>query len=282
MTPEFRAAIFKWEYDAAKDGPKDECIPFQLQSLFGHMTLTKSGSLTTEKLTKSFGWGNSEAFQQQDVQELCRVLFDCLEGAFKGTDNATLIDDLYQGEMVDYLTTIGFDYESKKSEKFLDVSLNIKEFGNEVPMNSVTESLESYLKPEKLEGDNQVDLPPLLVCFLLWLPPPPPSLSLSHALHTRTRAQHTRAQHTRAQHTRAHARAVFLREGRQEAGRHQGFPSREAPLRPHTAAQAVRPRLQHLPTDQAQRPGPLPPHPQHEPLRAQRLGGRQRVRSSQR
>ena len=68
MTPEFRAAIFKWEYDEAKDGPKDECIPFQLQSLFGHMTITKSGSLTTEKLTKSFGWGNSEAFQQQVVQ----------------------------------------------------------------------------------------------------------------------------------------------------------------------------------------------------------------------
>ena len=36
------------------------------------------------------------------LQELCRVLFDCLEEAFKGTDNATLIDDLYQGEMVSY------------------------------------------------------------------------------------------------------------------------------------------------------------------------------------
>ena len=47
------------------------------------------------------------------------MLFDCLEEAFKGTDNATLIDDLYQGEMVDYLTTIGYEYESRKPEKFL-------------------------------------------------------------------------------------------------------------------------------------------------------------------
>ena len=68
---------------------------------------------------------------------------------------------------VDYLTTIGYDYESKKPEKFLDISLNIKEFGNEVPMNSVTESLESYLKPEKLEGDNQVSIEPTLSSFCI-------------------------------------------------------------------------------------------------------------------
>jgi hypothetical protein len=68
---------------------------------------SKAGALSTKALTESFGWGNAEAFQQQDVQELCRVLFDRLEEAFKGTPNQTLVNDLYQGEMVDYLETIG-------------------------------------------------------------------------------------------------------------------------------------------------------------------------------
>jgi hypothetical protein len=35
------------------------------------------------------------------------VLFDRLEEAFKGTENENLVNDLYQGQMVDYLETIG-------------------------------------------------------------------------------------------------------------------------------------------------------------------------------
>jgi hypothetical protein len=42
-------------------------------------------------------------FQQQDVQELCRVLFDALEDAFRGTAVDNVIDRLYAGELVDYL-----------------------------------------------------------------------------------------------------------------------------------------------------------------------------------
>jgi len=155
MTPEFRSALYSWKYDEEKDGPESECIPFQLQSLFGQMQLSKQGALTTESLTKSFGWGNAEAFQQQDVQELCRVLFDRLEEAFKGTANANLVNELYQGGMVDYLETIGYDYESKRPTEFLDISLQVKAFGSDKAFSSVEESLRSFLAPEKLEGENQ-------------------------------------------------------------------------------------------------------------------------------
>ena len=54
-------------------------------------------------MTNSFGWKESDAFTQHDVQELCRVLFDALEKVFKGTEQETLINDLYQGEMKDYV-----------------------------------------------------------------------------------------------------------------------------------------------------------------------------------
>lgn len=39
-----------------------------------------------------------DSFQQHDVQELCRVLFDALETTFQGTVNETLVNNLYQGE----------------------------------------------------------------------------------------------------------------------------------------------------------------------------------------
>ncbi len=36
-------------------------------------------AISTEELTKSFGWENNEGGQQQDVSELNRVLFDAIE-----------------------------------------------------------------------------------------------------------------------------------------------------------------------------------------------------------
>ena len=39
-----------------------------------------------------------DSFQQHDVQELCRVLFDALESTFQGTVNEKLVNNLYQGE----------------------------------------------------------------------------------------------------------------------------------------------------------------------------------------
>lgn len=43
------------------------------------------------------------AWQQHDVQELCRVMFDALEINWKKTDQANLINELYQGKLKDYV-----------------------------------------------------------------------------------------------------------------------------------------------------------------------------------
>jgi len=75
MTPEFRRAIFAWRYegsaDASKGFAKEESIAFQLQKLFGFLQLGQKHQLRdvdTVGLTTSFGWNDSEVFQQQDVQ----------------------------------------------------------------------------------------------------------------------------------------------------------------------------------------------------------------------
>jgi len=43
------------------------------------------------------------AWQQHDVQELCRVMFEALEQSWKNTDQANLITQLYQGKIKDYV-----------------------------------------------------------------------------------------------------------------------------------------------------------------------------------
>lgn len=155
MTPPFRRAIFTWNYDASKDGAEDFCIPLQLQKLFGLLQLSKTRAVDTVGLTKSFGWEGSEVFQQQDVQELTRVLFDALEEAFRGTEMETIIDDLYAGQLIDYLRCIDVDYQSERVDKFLDFSLAIAPFGQTKTMKNLTECIEMFLQPEILNGDNK-------------------------------------------------------------------------------------------------------------------------------
>jgi hypothetical protein len=155
MTPEFRKAIFTWNYDPQKHGAEEWCITLQLQRLFGLLQLSKQRAVDTVALTHSFGWEGSEVFQQQDVQELTRVLFDALEQTLKGTEVENIIDDLYAGELIDYLRCIDVDYESERVDKFLDFSLAIVPFGSDKPMHSLTECIEMFLKPEILDGDNK-------------------------------------------------------------------------------------------------------------------------------
>jgi ubiquitin carboxyl-terminal hydrolase 7 len=41
--------------------------------------------VSTQDLTRAFGWASYEAFLQQDVQEMMRVLLDKLESKMKNT-----------------------------------------------------------------------------------------------------------------------------------------------------------------------------------------------------
>ena len=72
------------------------CIPYQLQKLFAELQYSRRDHIDTRSLTKSFGWDGAEAFQQQDVQEFLRVLFDALEKSFEIVgESCEFIDELY-------------------------------------------------------------------------------------------------------------------------------------------------------------------------------------------
>lgn len=85
MTPEFRKHIYAWEYNPEKHGDPEDCIPLQLQLLFGKLQISERPYVATKALTKSFGWDTRDSFQQHDVQEFCRVLFDAIEQSMAET-----------------------------------------------------------------------------------------------------------------------------------------------------------------------------------------------------
>ncbi|KAH9503711.1 Ubiquitin carboxyl-terminal hydrolase 47, partial [Bulinus truncatus] len=90
-------------------------------------------AIETTDLTRSFGWDSSEVWQQHDVQELCRVMFDALEQKWKNTCG----------------------YESARVDAYLDIPLVIRPFGSSESYGSVIEAMNAFVQPEILDGTNQ-------------------------------------------------------------------------------------------------------------------------------
>ncbi|XP_059372965.1 ubiquitin carboxyl-terminal hydrolase 47-like [Carassius carassius] len=154
MTPEFRNALYNWEFEDSEDDPVNS-IPYQLQRLFVLLQTSKKRAIETTDVTRSFGWDSSEAWQQHDVQELCRVMFDALEQKWKQTEQADLINQLYQGKLKDYVRCLECGYESWRIDTYLDIPLVIRPFGASQVFGSVEEALQAFIQPETLDGPNQ-------------------------------------------------------------------------------------------------------------------------------
>ncbi|PAV82585.1 hypothetical protein WR25_26698 isoform E [Diploscapter pachys] len=171
MTPEFRNAVFRWEYKASSDKKSSTSIPHQLQKLFVLLQTTDRENLETKDLTTSFGWTSAEAYDQHDVQELCRLMFDALEMRWKGTQNEKLIQSLYRyivalstelceltvcrGTMQDFVKCLKCGKENMRQDFFLDLPLAIKPFGATSAFSSIEEALSAFVTPELLTGSNK-------------------------------------------------------------------------------------------------------------------------------
>ena len=154
MTPEFRREIYRWKYEE-KLGNRETCIPLQLQILFVRLQTSQSYCIETTALTKSFGWTQAESFQQHDVQEFCRVLFEAIEKSTKETNSAKFIQDLYEGIYEDYVKCSSCNTESIREDKFLDLSLTIKNQHERIYNDSVEKALTGFVRPEYLTEANQ-------------------------------------------------------------------------------------------------------------------------------
>ncbi|XP_066582168.1 ubiquitin carboxyl-terminal hydrolase 47 [Prorops nasuta] len=155
MTPEFRNALYNWEYVEGSEKDEANSIPYQLQKLFLNLQTSSKPAVETTALTKSFGWDSTEAWQQHDIQELCRVMFDALEQKFKNTQQADLINRLYEGTMIDYVKCLECGTVKSREDTFLDIPLPLRPFGSTVAYNSVELAMNAFVQPETLEGNNQ-------------------------------------------------------------------------------------------------------------------------------
>lgn len=117
------------------------------------MQQRKHISIGTTRLTRSFGWDSAEAFEQHDVQEFCRVLFERIDDSCDKKNK--FIESLYEGEMIDYVMCRECHNVSKRTDKFMDISLTIKNEFDNIHNKSLVEALKNYLQPEVLSGSNQ-------------------------------------------------------------------------------------------------------------------------------
>ena len=120
-----------------------------LQRVF-HSLQTKPKAVDTCKLTKAFGWDRYESFMQHDVQELNRVLCDNLEEKMKKHDDNT-VQELFEGKCESFIRCLNVEYESKRTEAFYDIQLDVK------GCKTIEDSFAQYVKIEKLIGENQYD-----------------------------------------------------------------------------------------------------------------------------
>eukprot|EP00820_Chromera_velia_P003234 Cvel_16597.t1-p1 / transcript=Cvel_16597.t1 / gene=Cvel_16597 / organism=Chromera_velia_CCMP2878 / gene_product=Ubiquitin carboxyl-terminal hydrolase 64E, putative / transcript_product=Ubiquitin carboxyl-terminal hydrolase 64E, putative / location=Cvel_scaffold1285:43770-50029(+) / protein_length=570 / sequence_SO=supercontig / SO=protein_coding / is_pseudo=false len=156
MTPEFRKGLYAWTYDKESDGEEEMCIPLQLQKLFGLLQISDRSYAETKDLTKSFGWNTGEAFQQHDVQEFCRVLFDAIE-ALHGGDEENFISEAFTGHLLDYVMCKECKHMSSRRDKFMDLALTINNPFENIQADSLETAMEGFLKTEVLDGANQYE-----------------------------------------------------------------------------------------------------------------------------
>jgi hypothetical protein len=155
MTPELRAALWQWEWDPSRNAAKEECIPYQLQRLFVNLYKSKDRAVSTEELTKSFGWTGSEAFAQHDVQEMFNLMSQALETTFTGTPQAQLMKSLYEGRTKDGVRCKDCGTLSARPDVYTDICLSIRQFGKPEAIKSVEEGLQNYFEQEQMDGENQ-------------------------------------------------------------------------------------------------------------------------------
>ncbi|KAH7135460.1 hypothetical protein B0J11DRAFT_160024 [Dendryphion nanum] len=146
FTNAFRKAVYQIPTD--EETNQAGTSAYALQRLF-YLLQTQNGAVATTDLTQSFGWDSKQIFEQQDVQELSRVLMDKLDEKMKGTEAQGALEKMFVGKMKTYISCINVDYESSRIEDFWDIQLNVS--GNK----NLDDSFRDYIQVETMDGENK-------------------------------------------------------------------------------------------------------------------------------
>jgi len=146
MVPEFRHAIYNWDYDAVIHGEELYCLTRQLQLLFVNLQFSIQSSISTISLTRSFGWTAADSFSQQDVQECMMIIFDFILSQCQNSDLPHLVFQLMYSHIKNNLTCLNCHVTRGGFDTQRDIQLQVRGFS------SLEESLDNYIHEEVLEG----------------------------------------------------------------------------------------------------------------------------------
>lgn len=143
----FRAAVYALPHC---DEVYGSSTTLALQHVFKELQCS-SKTVTTSELCTSFGWTSADAFTQQDVQEMMRILLDKLESKMTNTSVDGVIKGLFAGTIRSYIQCINVEYASNREEEFYDIQLDVKGCAD------IYQSFDKYISTEVLDGENQYD-----------------------------------------------------------------------------------------------------------------------------
>lgn len=137
--PYFRKIVYKI--------PLNSAFVFELQKLFFMLQLSDK-PVSTLDFTFSLEWNTINLGSQNDVQEFWKIFQDKLEQSMKNSEVEGMMEKLFRGSLSNYIRCIDAPYESKRSEYFYDISLNV------IGCKDVYESFKKYCEIEMLQGDD--------------------------------------------------------------------------------------------------------------------------------
>lgn len=166
FTTAFRKVIYSWDFlqdsrtvlshaeQAVYQIPTESEVDYRANSAYALQRLfyqlqTNSTAVSTHELTGAFGWDSKQIFEQQDVQELSRVLMERLEERMKGTDAENALARMFVGKMKTYISCINIEFESSRMEEFWDLQLNVN------GIKGLEDSFKDYIAQETMDGENQ-------------------------------------------------------------------------------------------------------------------------------
>ncbi len=108
----------------ASDEKKKAVSLFQLQKLFAYLVSSEREAITPTFLKATLPLHFKTSHAQEDSSEFGRFYLDDLEKSLAQTEERDLIKEMFTGEMISHITCQDCQTKYKKTEHFLDLSLN--------------------------------------------------------------------------------------------------------------------------------------------------------------
>lgn len=149
-TPEFRAALYQWEWESERGETKGVSIPYQLQRLFCQMQIAESqecprNTVDARQLRESLYAAGCTG----DSEDIFCFLLESLEDRFAATRVAGAMSSLFDIQGQRYVRCIECGDGSSCDARVRSINIAVRPFGS-ASIRSVEEGLDNFFAPEHL------------------------------------------------------------------------------------------------------------------------------------